>query len=90
MGKAACVGQWVGWQAQQLTLCLLCVHACAAGKLRDVADWAGEVPDAELAVQVLRRSLPVLHDMRKRALEEVGAIAALACLGVFHSRVGAG
>ena len=32
--------------------------------------WAGEVPDAATARQALRRALPVLRDMRRRAVSE--------------------
>ncbi|EFN57548.1 hypothetical protein CHLNCDRAFT_143179 [Chlorella variabilis] len=41
-----------------------------AGELRQLASWAGEVPDAGLALLALRRARPVLLDMHRRAASE--------------------
>ncbi len=51
-------------------LCLLWLPH-RAGALRDTAPWAGELPTRQEAAAVLRRALPVLQDMRKRAVSEV-------------------
>lgn len=48
-----------------------------AGELRQLASWAGEVPDAGLALLALRRARPVLLDMHRRAASEVGGQACL-------------